>query len=61
MNVSYEVTNTGSEDMPFFIGGHPGSACPLDEGESYSEYKLRFEADEAEKLCCAVPDTGLST
>lgn len=59
LNVSYEVTNTGSEDMPFFIGGHPGFACPLDVGESYSDYKLRFEADEADELCCAVPDTGL--
>ena len=57
--VSYEVTNKGDEDMPFFIGGHPGFACPLDEGEQYSDYMLRFEADEAEKLCCAVPSTGL--
>ena len=59
LTVSYEVTNKGDEDMPFFIGGHPGFACPLDEGEQYSDYMLRFEADEAEKLCCAVPSTGL--
>ena len=31
----------------------------MDEGEQYSDYMLRFEADEAEKLCCAVPSTGL--
>lgn len=59
LSVSYEVTNTGDEDMPFFIGGHPGFSCPLDEGESYSDYKLRFEADEAATLCRAVPETGL--
>lgn len=59
LTVSYEVTNTGDEDMPFFIGGHPGFTCPLDQGEQYSDYKLRFECDEAEKLCCAVPSTGL--
>lgn len=59
VRVSYEVTNMGTEDMPFFIGGHPGFACPLDEGESYSDYELRFEKDEAEELCTAVPSTGL--
>lgn len=59
LDVSYEVTNKGEEDMPFFIGGHPGFACPLDEGESYADYKLRFEADEAAELCTAVPSTGL--
>ena len=59
LDVSYEVTNEGDEDMPFFIGGHPGFACPLDEGESYDDYELRFDADEAATLCTAVPSTGL--
>lgn len=59
VKVSYEVTNEGAEDMPFFIGGHPGFRCPLDEGESYADYELRFEKREADKLCCAVPSTGL--
>ena len=39
VNVSYEVTNEGTEDMPFFVGGHPGFKCPLDEGESYDDYE----------------------
>ena len=38
LQVSYEVTNEGDEDMPFFIGGHPGFACPLDDDEGYSDY-----------------------
>ena len=59
VRVSYEVTNEGTEDMPFFIGGHPGFRCPLDEGESYTDYELRFEKDEAAELCTAVPSTGL--
>ena len=59
VRVSYEVTNEGTEDMPFFIGGHPGFRCPLDEGEAYTDYELRFEKDEAAELCTAVPSTGL--
>ena len=54
MRVSYEVTNEGTEDMPFFIGGHPGFRCPLDEGEAYTDYELRFEKEEAAELCTAV-------
>ena len=59
VKVAYEVTNEGAEDMPFFIGGHPGFRCPLDEGESYDDYELRFEKREADRLCTAVPSTGL--
>ena len=57
--VSYEVTNEGTEDMPFFVGGHPGFKCPLDEGESYDDYELHFDQREAAELCTAVPSTGL--
>ena len=39
LDVSYEVTNEGDEDMPFFIGGHPGFACPLDEGHLGTELR----------------------
>ncbi len=59
VHVSYEVTDEGAEDMPFFVGGHPGFRCPLDEGEAYSDYELRFEKREAKTLCAAVPSTGL--
>lgn len=59
VTVSYLVSNEGAEDMPFFIGGHPGFRCPLDAGETYSDYELRFEAPEAATLCTAVPSTGL--
>ena len=44
--VSFEVKNTGEEDMPFFVGGHPAFRCPLFEGEDYTDYKLVFEKPE---------------
>ncbi len=59
LSVTYSVTNTGDEDMPFFIGGHPGFRCPIAEGESYDDYLVRFEKPETSTLCRAVPSTGL--
>lgn len=56
--VSYAVTNTGTNPLPFFVGGHPAFRCPLDAGESYKDYKIEFEADEGD-VCTAVPSTGL--
>ena len=41
------------------IGGHPAFACPLDEGEEYSDYQIDFEKDEDESTPTPVPDTGL--
>ena len=41
--VSYEVTNEGTEDMPFFVGGHPGFKCPLDEGELFDFAETIFD------------------
>lgn len=59
LRVSYRVENTGSEPMPFFVGGHPGFRCPLLPGEEYSDYELHFPHRE----CCTVPtpvtETGL--
>ena len=59
LRISYTVTNKGTEDMPFFIGGHPGFRCPIEEGETYSDYLIRFEKSETETICRAVPSTGL--
>ncbi len=33
---------TGEDDMIFNIGGHPAFLCPLDEGEEFEDYQLRF-------------------
>lgn len=39
----YTVINTGSVDMPFCIGGHPGFNCPINEGEKFEDYSLVFD------------------
>lgn len=54
LRVNYRVENTGSEKMPFFIGGHPAFACPLDKGETFEDYHLIFP----QKETCA-PTTPL--
>ncbi len=45
--VSYEVNNRNSGDMLFSIGAHPGFNCPLEEGLSFSDYRLVFDKKES--------------
>lgn len=40
------VTNTGDRPMPFCLGAHTGFRCPLEEGEAFSDYEVRFEKQE---------------
>lgn len=47
LGLTYEVTNTGKEDMYFSVGGHPAFKVPLAEGTTYSDYYLAF--DQVEK------------
>ncbi len=35
-------TVTGEEDMIFNIGGHPAFFCPMNDGEEFEDYELRF-------------------
>ena len=46
LNVTYEVTNTGKEEMLFSVGGHPAFALPLSEDTEYGDYYLEFEKTE---------------
>ena len=39
----YIITNTGSEKLPFVIGGHPAFNCPLCSGERFEDYKVIFD------------------
>jgi galactose mutarotase-like enzyme len=57
--VSYSVTNTGDEPMPFFVGGHPAFRVPLREGERYSDYSIEFERPETCDVPTPVVETGL--
>lgn len=59
IHVTYGVANTGIEDMPFFIGGHPAFRCPLLPAENYEDYQVIFDANE--EITAPTPDlkTGL--
>lgn len=39
---TYLVTNEDNQDMYYHLGAHPGFMCPLEEGESFSDYILKF-------------------
>ena len=51
----YRVVNNGAEEMPFLIGGHPAFFCPMEEGEHFTEYLLRFEDENVEDLHLRYP------
>ncbi len=42
----FRVANTGNEEMPFSVGGHPAFNCPLEPGKEFTDYVLRFEKPE---------------
>ncbi len=47
------VENLGNRRMPFALGGHPGFTCPMQDGEAFSDYILRFEEpEEGKTLLC---------
>jgi galactose mutarotase-like enzyme len=46
VRVAYTVSNPGTQTLYFSIGGHPGFACPLMEGEVFSDYYIEFEKKE---------------
>ncbi len=43
LKVNHTVKNTGTKNLPFSLGGHPGFACPLHNNEKYNDYYLEFE------------------
>lgn len=46
LKVSYNVRNTGNQEMPFCVGGHPTFACPLEKKLHFNDYLLAFEQNE---------------
>ncbi len=54
--LTYEVTNTGKEEMYFSVGGHPAFKVPLVEGTAYSDYYLRFDQPETAPRWPISPD-----
>lgn len=46
LQVTYEIFNTGDEEMYFSVGGHPAFAVPLVPGTTYDDYWLKFDHNE---------------
>jgi galactose mutarotase-like enzyme len=46
LSVTYDVRNSGKNEMHFSIGAHPGFKCPLTAQEHFSDYYLEFEKAE---------------
>lgn len=53
------VINTGAEDMPFTLGGHPAFNCPLTPDEKFEDYILEFEHIETADCMTMDISTGL--
>jgi len=43
LKTSYEVRNTGKDNMYFSLGAHPAFKVPLTEGSVYEDYYLEFD------------------
>ena len=48
LSVQLEAENKGNQEMPFFVGGHPGFLCPFraDEGSVFEDYDVVYEKPE---------------
>lgn len=44
--MDYKVVNTDKKEMYYHIGAHPAFMCPLEDGEEFTDYVLRFEKEE---------------
>lgn len=42
VHITYQVDNRSAETMYFGLGGHPGFRLPLEEGKSFTDYRLTF-------------------
>ena len=55
---TFEVENSGSEELPFVVGGHPAFNVPVpDAGDSYEGYAVQF----AEQWSWNCPDMDATT
>ena len=46
LTCTYEVSNTGYDELLFSVGAHPAFAVPMVEGTAYADYYLQFNANE---------------
>lgn len=59
VTTEYTVINTGSERLPFVIGGHPAFNCPLEADEAFEDYSVKFEGAVTKKFLRPDVHTGL--
>ncbi len=45
IQVLWKVKNTGKEELPFSIGGHPAFMCPILPDTKQTDYFIRFDTD----------------
>lgn len=50
LNIYYEVTNPGTESLPFGIGAHPGFAWPLVPGVAKEAHRITFTHPEPQPI-----------
>lgn len=59
--VKFKVVNTGDKPMPFFIGGHPAFYFPIEEDESFTDYRVKFSRKETANCPALIPNGLLDT
>lgn len=52
----FTVENTGTETLPYSIGGHPGFNIPVNEQAAFEDYTIVFEKPETQR--CPLIDTS---
>jgi len=56
VTTEFKVENTGSEPLPYSVGGHPGFNLPIEKDEVFEDYDIVFEKPETQK-CPAIHPT----
>ena len=59
LTTAYTVINHDNEDMYFYIGGHPGFNCPINENEAFDDYYVEYEKNET--IIQSLPDSSSRT
>lgn len=50
IQITFEVENRDEKTMYFGLGGHPGFCVPMEEGDAFDDYRLRFAPCEPKRV-----------
>ena len=59
LTAAFTVQNTGTQAMPYCIGGHPAFRVPLVDGENFDDYAVEFDLPETADCPQIEMKTGL--